>query len=320
MPTPPPHVVVLDDWEAASVLAPQWQSLRARIHLDVHQQPLHGDALVQAVAEAHALVLNRDRTPITAELVARMPRLERIVHTAARNLKIDRAATDARGIRVSGTIAGPGHESTCEQAWAMILGARRRLVEQANGLRIGRWREGDAASLPTLLHGARLGVIGLGHIGKRVAQVGAAFGMEVVAWSPHMTPERAAEVGAHAVGLEELMATSDVVSLHLVASEHTIGLVDAPLLARMKPDAVLVNTSRAALVVKEDLVRALRAGRPGYAALDVFETEPLPPDDPLLTLPNVLLTPHMGFISREAMATFSVATAEAIAEWLEQRA
>ncbi|NML44819.1 D-2-hydroxyacid dehydrogenase family protein [Ramlibacter sp. G-1-2-2] len=314
-----PNVVVLDDWESALTEGPRWAALKQRTRLAVHRDTVQDEALFALVRDAQALVLNRDRTPLTADLIARMPALETVVHTGPRNMKLDRAALDARGIPVQGTDGGPGRESTCEQAWSLILAARRRLLQQVRTVEAGGWRQPGLDALPAMLHGKRLGLLGLGNIGSLVARVGAAFGMELVTWSPHMTPERAAEAGARSVPLEELMATSDVVTIHLVASASTTGLVDARLLALMKPDAVLVNTSRASLVVQDDLVQALKAGRPGVAALDVFDEEPLPLQHPLRGVPNVLITPHMGFLAQDAMLAYSDGVAGVLEQWLAGR-
>jgi len=179
----------------------------------------------------------------------------------------------------------------------------------------GRWRDGGP--LGQVLHGERLGLVGLGEIGARMARVARAFGMEVVAWSPRMTAERAAEHGAHAVSLDELVATSKVVSLHLVMTEATRHLFDAGRLARMRPDAVFVNTSRAGLVDEAALVDALRAGRPGAAALDVYSSEPLPVAHPLRGLPNALLSPHLGFVSQPVFERFYRDAAEGVQAWLD---
>ena len=184
-------------------------------------------------------------------------------------------------------------------------------------VREGRWRDGGP--LATILRGERLGLVGFGEIGQRVGLVGRAFGMEVVTWSPHMTPERAAAGGAKAVSLEELLATSKVVTLHLVPSEATRKLVDAARLATMRPDAILVNTSRSTLVDMAALPAALAAGRPGMAAIDVFDEEPLPADFPLRGLPNVVLTPHVGFVAGPVYEKFARGMVECLEAWLEGR-
>jgi phosphoglycerate dehydrogenase-like enzyme len=251
------------------------------------------------------------------ELLERLPALSHVVFTGTRNLKLDIPAALERGLLVSHTEWGPSKASTCEMTWSLILAAAKRL----SGLALTRerlvWRDpGVAGFLPDALSGKRLGLIGLGQIGQRVAAVGRAFGMELAAWSPHMTPERAAEQGGVSVGLDELLSTSDVVSLHLVVSAETLRLLNRERLALMKPGSILVNTSRADLVDGAALVQALRAGRPGYAALDVFDEEPLPASSPLLALPNVLLTPHYGFVNRQVYETFAAGIRSNLQAWL----
>jgi phosphoglycerate dehydrogenase-like enzyme len=310
-----PLVVVLDDHEDAARRLADWSAVERRADLRIHTAPLRGAALRDAVKDADALVLMRDRTPVDAALVAAMPRLKYLAFTGTRNAALDVAALQARGVPVCHTAWGPSKESTCELAWALILAAVKRLPQAVEAMKEGRWRDGGP--LGQVLHGERLGLVGLGEIGARMARVARAFGMEVVAWSPRMTAERAAEHGAHAVALDELVATSKVVSLHLVMTEATRHLFDAGRLARMRPDAVFVNTSRAGLVDEAALVDALRAGRPGAAALDVYSSEPLPLAHPLRELPNALLSPHLGFVSQPVFERFHRDAAEGVLAWLD---
>jgi phosphoglycerate dehydrogenase-like enzyme len=183
-------------------------------------------------------------------------------------------------------------------------------------LRAGLWRPIESRALGGVLHGQTLGLIGLGEIGSRVARVGQAFGMQVLTWSPNMTPERAAAHGVQAVSLETLLAQSKIVSLHLVPSPASRGLLNAERLASMRDDAILVNSSRSALIDHQALCAALRIGRPAFAAMDVFDVEPLPADDPLRTLPNTLLTPHLGFVTEPVFARFAQGVAEGLLAWL----
>ena len=312
-----PSIVVLDDYEQAMRRYADWSAVDGRADVTVHHEKLRGEALHAAIADADAIAVVRDRTPFKAELLARLPKLRYLVYTGARNTQLDAAAFAARGIPVSHTEKDPGKDSTCEHTWALILAAARRLEANLALVREGRWRDGGP--LATILRGERLGLVGFGEIGQRVGLVGRAFGMEVVTWSPHMTPERAAAGGAKAVSLEELLATSKVVTLHLVPSEATRRLLDAGRLATMRPDAILVNTSRSTLVDMEALPAALAAGRPGIAALDVFDEEPLPADFPLRGLPNVVLTPHVGFVARPVYEKFARGMVECLEAWLEGR-
>lgn len=312
-----PRIVVLDDWERGFARLARWHDLQARADITLHHHALQGPALLDAIHDAQVVVLNRDRTPFTADLIAALPQLRYVVHTGPRNRRLDRQALAQRGIPVSHTDGGPSRESTTELCWSLILGAARQLEAHATRLRAGHWRPEASLPLSPVLQGQRLGLVGLGNIGQRVARLGQAFGMEVVAWSPHMTPARAAAHQVTAVGLDDLLATSLVVSLHLVAAPSTRHLLNAARLATMRPDAILVNTSRAELIDTAALVAALRQGRPGFAALDVFDVEPIDPADPLLALPNVLLSPHLGFVSEPSWQQFVHDVTESLTAWLD---
>ena len=311
-----PRIVVLDDAERAMRRLADWRTIEAQAEVTVHHEPLTGAALVNALADADAIVLMRDRTPFTAALLAALPKLRYLVFTGTRNAKLDLAALAARGIPVSHTEFGPSKDSTCELTWTAILAATKQLESHTMRLRRGTWRDDKAAPLPGALAGQRLGLIGLGEIGGRVARVGKALGMDVVTWSPRMTAERAAAQGVGFVPLEELLANSQVVSLHLVVTAATRHLMNAERLALMRPDSLLVNTSRAELIDTDALVHALQRGRPGFAALDVFDTEPLPLNDPLRQLPNVLLTPHLGFVTEPVFQRFATGVTECLQAWL----
>jgi phosphoglycerate dehydrogenase-like enzyme len=309
-----PRIVVLDDYERSLRRLADWSEIDRRADVEIHHGPLRGDALHTTLVDAEAIVLVRDRTPLRADLIERLPKLRYVIFTGARNTALDTAALAARGVPVSYTAWGPSKESTCELTWALILAASKRLEAKFAVMRAGDWR--DDQPLPSVLAGERLGLIGLGEIGGRVARVASAFGMQVVAWSPRMTTERAAEKGATAVSLEELLSTSKVVSLHLVPTDQTRRLLNAERLARMREDATLVNTSRSALIDMPSLLAALRAGRPAMAALDVYDEEPLATDHPLRSLPNVVLTPHIGFVSQTVFAAFASGVTECLQAWL----
>ena len=311
-----PQIVIVGDTEQALRRLGNWETIDALADVTVHHEPLHGQAMVSALKNADAIVLVRDRTPFDAALLAQLPKLRYVVFTGNRNATIDLAALAARQIPVSHTEWGPSKESTCEITWALILAATRQLEQQTALLRSGQWRVNAALPLAGVLHGQTLGLIGLGEIGGRVAKVGLALGMKVITWSPRMTPERAAQHGATAVTLEELLANAKVVSLHLVAIAATRHLLNAERLALMQPDSLLVNTSRSALIDSEALIKALGKGQPGFAALDVFDVEPLPLDNPLRQLPNVLLTPHLGFVAEPVFQRFATGTTECLNAWL----
>ena len=312
-----PRVVVLDDYEDSLRKTADWGPVEALADVTVHTRRLRGTALLEAIQGADAIVVVRDRTPFKADLIRLLPNLKLFVFTGARNTQLDVAAMTARGIPVACTEIGESKASTTELTWALILAAAKRLEDYTRLVRGGEWRDGGP--LPAVLAGERLGLVGFGGIGARVGKVGLAFGMEVVTWSPHMTPERAKEGGASAVPLEELLATSKVVSLHLVPSEATRRLLDAKRLATMRPDSILVNTARSALVDMAALAAALDAGRPGFAALDVFDDEPLAAGHALAKRANVVLTPHLGFVNDAVFAKFGPGVVENLLAWLEGR-
>jgi phosphoglycerate dehydrogenase-like enzyme len=285
------RVAVLDDYLRRAGSLADWGSLDAEVRF--FHEPLAGDALVSALAVFDVLVLMRERTAFPRDVLERLPALRLVVTTGMRNASLDVAYLAERGVVVSGT-EGSG-TSTTEVAWALILAVAKRVVAEDRALRAGTWQTGFPASLA----GATLGLAGLGRLGSAMAPVARAFGMEVVAWSENLTDERAAEVGVERVTKEELLRRSDVVSIHLVLSDRTRGLFGAAELAAMKPAAVLVNTSRGPIVDEAALVDALRAGVIAGAGLDVYDVEPLPAGHPLLGLDNVVLTPHLGYVTEE---------------------
>ena len=314
-----PQVVIVGDAEQALRRLGDWQVVDQHADVTVHHLPLQGDALVEALQDADAVVLVRDRTPMDAALVARLPQLRYLIFTGTRNATLTAdalVALAARQIPVSHTEWGPSKDSTCELTWSLILSATRQLAAHTTRLQRGQWRAEQPEPLADVLHGQTLGLVGLGEIGGRVARVGQALGMKVITWSPRMTPERAAEHGATSVALDELLATSKVVSLHLVPTAPTRQLFNSKRLALMRPDSLLVNTSRSALIDSTALVHALARGQPGFAALDVFDAEPLPVDDPLRQLPNVLLTPHLGFVTEPVYRRFAAGVTESLGSWL----
>ena len=309
------HIVVLDDFENALAVLMNNHTVKEKATIEIYQDRLLGDALVNALKPANVIVMNRDRTPLRKALLDQLPNLQYVVFTGSRNLLIDYDVLEERKIPVSYTEFGPSKETTVELTWALILAAYKRVGEQSQLLQEGKWRN-EHSVLPALI-GERLGVLGLGNIGAKVAKVGVAFGMDVVTWSPNMTPERAAEHGVKAVSKEELLSTSKIITLHLVPGETTRGIINAHSLALMRNDALLVNTSRSTLIKTADLVEALKVGKPGMAALDVFDDEPLPLNDPLRQLNNILMTPHLGFVSQPVYQRLSQGAVMAIEAWLK---
>jgi len=312
-----PNVVILGDYEQALRRFSNWDRVDQGCHITTYHEPLLGEALYEAVKDADVVVIVRDRTPFNEALIARLPKLKLLMFTGKRNGTLDAAALKSRNITIACTPGGPSKETTTELTWALILGASKQLLRQNKLVSSASWR--DELSVLPILAGERLGIIGLGSIGSSVARVGKAFGMELVTWSPNMTAERAAVEHAKSVSLEELLKTSKVVSLHLVAGANTKGLIGAAELAMMRPDALLVNTSRSALINMQALQDALAAGRPGQAAIDVFDTEPLPADDALRNTPNLLTTPHLGFVAEPVFAEFSKGIVDTLEAWLELR-
>jgi phosphoglycerate dehydrogenase-like enzyme len=301
------RIAVLDDYQGVALEMADWSPVLARAEVDVFTDHVRDvDALAERLAPHEVVVVMRERTPVPEALLERLPNLRLIVSTGRRNAAVDVAAARARGIEVCGTSSLA--TAPAELTWALVLGLARHLPTEAAGVRAGGWQ----TTVGRDLHGRTLGILGLGRIGAQVAQVGTAFGMDVVAWSANLTDERAAEAGARRVDLDPLLAGSDVVSLHLVLGERTRGLLGRRELALMKPDALLVNTARAGLVDTDALVDALAAGRLGGAGLDVFDEEPLPVDHPLRGEPRALLTPHLGYVTADVYRTFFTGVVEDI--------
>jgi phosphoglycerate dehydrogenase-like enzyme len=285
------RIAVLDDYQDVAGGA-DWSSVPGTVEVDAFRHHIDDlDELVAALRSYDVVVAMRERTPLGAALFARLPDLRLVVTTGPRNAVIDVAAAAAHGVVVSGT--GGYVTPTSELTWALILAVQRHVPAEDAAVRAGGWQH----TIGRELAGRRLGLLGLGRIGALVAEVGLAFRMDVVAWSQNLTDERAASVGVQRVGKDELFATSDVVSIHLVLSDRTRGLVGEAELAAMKPTAILVNTSRGPVVDEAALVRALQDGRIAGAGLDVFDREPLPADHPLRTAPRTVLTPHVGYVT-----------------------
>ena len=244
----------------------------------------------------------------------RLPRLRFIASTGPRNISIDIAAANERGILVANT--GYRSTPTIELTWALILASARHLVEESNSIRAGGWQ----TSIGHELNGRVLGVVGLGNVGSQVARIGRAFGMKIIAWSQNLTAETAKAAGAEFVTKDELFRRADVVTIHLILSQRTRGLVGAAELAFMKPTARLVNTSRGPIVDEQALIEMLRARAIAGAAVDVFDTEPLPAKHPFRSLENLLATPHIGFVAEDLYRTFYGDAAAAIGAWIEKQA
>jgi phosphoglycerate dehydrogenase-like enzyme len=300
---------ILDDYQDVARSLADWASLDADV--EVFTAPFVGaDEVVKQLADFDVLVAMRERTRFPAEVLSRLRSLKLLVSTGPVNSAIDVGTAQELGVVVSGT--GYFSYPTAELTWALILAAARRLPQQVQSMRTGGWQLG----LGTSVKGLTLGVLGLGNVGEQVAAIAHAFGMRVISWSENLTAERAAEQEATAVSREQLFAEADVLSIHMVLSERTRGMVGAAELAMMKPTSILVNTSRGPIVNEDALVDALRRHVISCAAIDVFDTEPLPADHPLRSLDNALLTPHIGYVSRQLYSVFYQDAVEDIAAFI----
>ncbi|MEU6180748.1 D-2-hydroxyacid dehydrogenase family protein [Streptomyces coeruleorubidus] len=292
---------VLDDFQRVATKVADWSPVADEVEVVSFDTHVDGeDALAATLADFDIVVTLRERVPFPGSLIARLPRLKLIVASGMRNSVIDYVAAEEHGVTVCGTTSSS--TPPVELTWALLLGLARGLVEESNALRSGGpWQSTVGADL----HGGRLGLLGLGKIGSRVARVGLAFGMHVSAWSQNLTKERTDEVGVElAPSREDLLAGSDFVSIHLALSDRTRGLLGPAELALLKPTAYLINTSRAAIVDQEALLAALHGGRIAGAGVDVFDIEPLPADHPMRTAPRLLATPHLGYVSHANYTTY----------------
>ena len=300
-------VAVLDDWQGVAETSADWSKLMARAEVVFFPKAFAGEDDAAAQLADYEIVLSmRERTPLPASLINRLPKLRMLGMTGARNRSLDVEACTRRGVVVCNTVAGtaPGQSSdsaTAELALGLLLAAARGIPAGDANIRGGRFQE--AVPVGITLSGKTIGVIGLGRLGSYMTRYCQALGMEVLAWSQNLTAEKAQAVGATLVSKEDLLERSDAVSIHVVLSDRSRGLIGAADLARMKPGAILVNTSRGPIVDEAALVEALRARRI-VAALDVFDQEPLPADHPLRTAPNTVLMPHLGYGVRETWEQF----------------
>jgi phosphoglycerate dehydrogenase-like enzyme len=308
-------VAVLDDYQNVALTMADWSVLEGRASVTVFNDHISAvDAVVSRLLPFDIVCIMRERTPMTRAVIEQLPRLRLIASTALRNASIDVTAAEERGVQVVHT--GYTSAPTIELTWALILAGARHIVGENTSLRGGGWqrRIGDD------LGGKTLGLLGLGNIGSAVARIGNAFGMNVIAWSQNLTAERAGEVGAKLVAKDEVFRHADIVSVHLVLSGRTRGLVGTAEFALMKPTARLVNTSRGPIVIEADLLEALRANKIAGAAVDVFDQEPLSLDHPFRSQPNLLATPHIGYVSRGLYERFYEDTVNNIVRWLDGQA
>jgi len=309
-PPGPLRLGIIDDFQDVTRKFADWGRLRSNVSVTIFNDHVQREELIRRLTPFDILVVTRERTPVPRDLIECLPNLKLLVTTGARNLAIDLAACRERGILVCGTQT----ESlpTAELVWGLILAVARHIVEEDRALRSGKWQ----TTVGVGLAGKTLGVLGLGRIGAQVALIGRAFGMTVIAWSENLTAERAEAVGCARVERSELFRRADVLSIHLLLSDRTRGIVGRQELAWMKPSAILINTARAALVDERALVDALRSRAIAGAGLDVYGEEPLPSDAPIRFAPNTVLTPHIGYVTQETYALYYSQALEDVEAWL----
>lgn len=315
--SPTVKLALLDDYQKVALRMADWDRLRKRgVEITVFHEPFASvEEAAAKLAPFDVLGLLRERTAFPRALIEKLPNLRFMVLTGARASSLDDKAATERGIPISNTPGGGSTASTAELCWALLMSCARDLAKAERLMRSGGWHDGIRQMV--VLEGKRLGIIGLGRLGSRVAGYGRAFGMDVVAWSENLTEEKAAKGGARLVGKDELLATSDFVSIHLVLSARSRGLIGAAELAKMKKTATIVNTARGPIVDEGALIAALKAGTIAHAGLDVYDKEPLPKDHPLTKLDNVTLVPHLGYVVEESYRQFYGGTVEDIEAWLD---
>jgi phosphoglycerate dehydrogenase-like enzyme len=312
MPMKKYKIAVLDDYQNVALESADWSVLRDRADITVFRDHLDDpDAVIERLLPFDVVCAMRERTPLPRNVIERLPNLKLIASTGSGNASIDVAAAGDHGIAVVHT--GYRSDPTIELTWALILASARNIVTECNSVRSGGWQQTVGADL----RGKTLGVLGLGRVGSEVARVGSAFGMNLIAWSQNMTPEAAKAAGAILVSKDQLFERADILTIHLVLSSRTRGLVGAAELERMKPTARLINASRGPVVDEQALISVLRNKRIAGAAIDVFDIEPLPASHPFRTLDNVLATPHIGYVSHDLYKTFYEDTVSNIRNWLD---
>jgi phosphoglycerate dehydrogenase-like enzyme len=307
-------IAVLDDYQNAALESADWSVLYQRADITVFQDHLADpEAVIERLMPFDVICVMRERSPLPRNIIERLPNLKLIASTGAGNASIDVAAASERGIAVVHTRyrSDPAIEFT----WALILASVRHIVTESNSVRSGGWQK----TVGTDLRGKTLGVLGLGRIGSEVARIGRAFGMNLIAWSQNMTAQAAEAAGATLVSKNQLFEQADILTIHLVLSSRTRGLIGAAELARMKPTARLINTSRGPIVEEQALISVLKKKQIAGAAIDVFDVEPLPPDHPFRALDNILATPHIAYVSQGLYKTFYEDTVSNIREWLDTR-
>jgi phosphoglycerate dehydrogenase-like enzyme len=313
-----PKVAILDDYAGAALKLADWSQVQEKADVTVFDRHLSEDEAAEALQSFDVICTVRERMALPRTLIERLPNLKLITIIGMSLPNLDLAAATDHGVSVAhANFANPAFRNianaTPELAWGLMIATVRNLAEEHRRMREGGWQ----STTGLILCGKTLGLVGLGRIGRRMAQYAAVFGMEVIAWSQNLTEQAAAEVGVRRVEKDDLFRDADVVSIHLVLSERTRGLIGGRELGLMKPSAYLINTSRGPIVEEAALVDALASGRIAGAGIDVYDAEPPPPDHPLRSLPNVTLSPHLGYVTRETLHAFYSDTIEAVVAWLD---
>jgi len=306
------RLAILDDYEKAALQLGDWDRIRQRVEVDVYSDHIAAeDSLVKRLLPYDMVLIMRERTPFPRHLIEQLPSLKLLVTTGLRNSAIDISACADQGIVVCGT--GSSKNAAGELTWALMLSLLRKIPRADRETREGKWGN----ILGTELFGKTLAILGLGKIGTLMANVGRAFGMEIIAWSQNLTHDRASECNAERVEKEDLFTRADILTVHVVLSDRTRGLIGARELALMQPTAFIVNTSRGPIIDEKALIDALKEGRIAGAGIDVYDMEPLPCDHPFLSLPNTVLTPHIGYVTRDNFTTYFTQAVEDITAWME---
>lgn len=307
-------IAILDDYQNIALSMADWRAIEKQADIMVFNDHIaDADAIVSRLTPFEIICIMRERTPITREILSQLPNLKLIISTGMRNASLDTKACAELGIEVATT--GYVESGAPELTWALLMALTRNIVTESDNVRSGGWQ----TTVGVDLKGKTIGIVGLGRIGSKIAAYAKAFGMKVIAWSENLTAEKAAEAGAVLVSKQSLFEWSDFVTVHLVLSDRSRGIIGEKELGLMKPSAYLINTSREPLVDEKALITVLKTKRIAGAALDVYDTEPLPADHPFRTLDNVLATPHIGYVTEETYRVFYGDTVKAIESWLDQR-
>ncbi len=305
------RLAILDDYEGVALEMADWNKLVPKVQIDVYRDNIKEKVkLLERLLPYDILVIMRERTSFPRDLLERLPNLKLLITTGKLNLAIDLATCKERGIVVCGT--APSNTAAAELAWALILATLRRIPQHDRAVRDGFWTNSIGSNISNKV----LGILGLGRLGTQVCRVGLAFGMNVIAWSPNLTPYRAAEVGAVFTDKKTFFSTADIISIHLILSNKTRNLIGKSEINLMKPESYLINTSRGPIIEEAALLEALKKKRIAGAGLDVFDHEPLLPNHPFLKLDNTVITPHIGYVTKESFQVFFREALEDVSAWL----